>query len=107
MRRREFIAGIAGAGAWPLVARAQQPALPVIGLLSSLGSEDRAHILPSFLAGLADGGYFDHQNVSIESRFAAGEYKILPKLVEDLLKRGVTAIAAISGTPTVLAAKAA
>jgi putative tryptophan/tyrosine transport system substrate-binding protein len=108
MRRREFIQLIAGtATGWPVAAKAQQPAIPVIGFLSSLAPSDAPNIMVSFRQGLADTGYVEGRNVTIEYRWAAGEYDRLGTLAADLVHREVTMIAAVSGTPTALAAKAA
>jgi putative ABC transport system substrate-binding protein len=106
--RRIFLATVPGGlVAWPLVARAQPLALPVIGFLSSLSSSDRTRIMPAFHQGLHETGYVEGQNLAIEYRWAEGQYDRLPALADDLVRRQVAAIAAISGTPAGLAAKAA
>src|SRR5262245_30133922 len=107
MRRREFIGLIGGVAAtWPLVVRAQQPAVPVIGFLSTGSAKGRASYLAAFHEGLHKGGFIEGQNVAIEYRWAEDHYERLPELAADLVHRRVALIAAAS-TPAALAAKAA
>jgi ABC-type uncharacterized transport system substrate-binding protein len=107
MRRREFIAllGAAAAATWPLPADAQQPAMPVIGFVSSGSPGPYQHLVAGFLLGLKETGYVDGQNVLIEYRWAEGRYDRLPEMVADLIRRPVNVIAA-STTPAALAAEA-
>jgi putative ABC transport system substrate-binding protein len=106
IRRREFVFLIGGA-AWPLAAHAQQPPLPLIGFLSSLSPNDLNLVLPAFREGLNEMGFVKGRNVTIEYRWAEGDYQRLPTLSEGLVRRNVAVIAAIGGTPAALAAKAA
>jgi putative ABC transport system substrate-binding protein len=104
MRRREFIAGLGGAAVLPLVARAQQPSLPVIGFLSTQ-SADEGVIVP-FLQSLKESGYVMGQNVAVEYRYAENEFDRLPALAADLVRRRVAVIVAV-GNEAALTAKAA
>src|SRR4030095_7865030 len=107
MKRREVIALLGGAAAaWPLVARAQQPAMPVIGFLHIASLETRRRELAQFYQGLKDIGYVEGQNVTIEYRWANDQSDRMPALAADLVQRQVDVIAALS-TPSVLVAKRA
>jgi putative tryptophan/tyrosine transport system substrate-binding protein len=107
MRRRQFIGGLASAGLLALPGLAQQPAVPVIGFLSSGSLDQYRSFLAAFRQGLNDGGYVEGRNVVIESRWADGRYARLPDLAADLVRRQVSLIAATGGSTSAHAAKAA
>src|SRR5215203_2060654 len=106
MKRREFVGGLA-AVAWPVQARAQASTLPVIGFLNSQSATSFGHLAAAFLRGLSQNGFTEGKNVSVEFRWADGQYGRLAEMAADLVRRPVTVLVATGGEPASLAAKAA
>src|SRR5262245_57631537 len=107
IRRRQFIVTLGSAAAWPLAVRAQQPAMPLIGFLSSRSSGDSAAVIAALRAGLRESGFVEGQNLVIAFRWADGRYDRLPGLAADLVDQRVVLLFAAGGSPSGLAAKAA
>src|ERR1700757_5028964 len=106
MRRREFITLVGGAAAWPLGARAQQPAMPVVGFLSSRSPGESAGVVSAFRQGLGETGFVEGQNLAIAFRWAEGHYDRLPALRAELVHQGVSVLVTAGGPPSALAGKA-
>src|SRR3984893_8149732 len=107
MRRRDFIARLGSAVAWPLVARAQQPTMPVVGFVVAGSADAYAGYVAAFRKGLGETGYVDGQNVIVEYHWLDGQYDRLPSLMADLVRRRVAVIATPAGNYAAQAAKAA
>jgi putative tryptophan/tyrosine transport system substrate-binding protein len=107
MKRRKFITLLGGASAWPLVARAQQPAMPVIGFLNPTTPEAVAEPIRGLRQGLKDSGYVEGENLTIEYRWADNQAERLPAMAAELIRRRVSLIVATGGGQAPLAAKAA
>ena len=106
MKRREVITLLVGAAAWPLAARAQRPAMPVIGSLSTVSPETSQAFYVAFYEGLASLGYIQGENLTVEARWAEGRYDRLPELAADLVRRRVAVIAAFAPPATLAAMRA-
>jgi len=99
MNRRKFIAGLGAAASWPLVARAQQPALPVVSFIDGGSADVPAGSVAAFREGLGEAGYVEGQNVTVEYHWLEGKYDRLPSLMADLVRRRVAVLASPSAAP--------
>src|SRR5262249_28764362 len=98
LRRRKFLTLLGGAAAtWPIATRAQQPAMPVVGFMSSRGPDDSRHLVEAFRTGLKTNGYAEGQNVVVEYRWAAGKYDRLPGLAAELVRSEVAVLVTTAG----------
>jgi putative tryptophan/tyrosine transport system substrate-binding protein len=104
MKRRAFIGLVAAAAAWPVVAQAQRPAIPLIGYVSGRSPAESANIVAAFHQGLKEAGFVEGQNVAIEARFAEGNFDLLPALTADLIRREVNVLVTAGGTVTAVRA---
>jgi putative ABC transport system substrate-binding protein len=107
MKRREFIAGLGGAAAWPVMARAQQPAMPTIGFMSGRSQADSDYLVAAFRQGLTEAGFTEGINVTIVFRWANGQYERLPGLAAELVGRPVAVLVGVGGDLSARAAKQA
>jgi putative ABC transport system substrate-binding protein len=107
MRRREFFGVVGGAAAWPLAASAQQPAVPVVGFLSSRSASDSSKLSAAFSKGLGEFGFSDGRTVSVKYSFAEGDLHRLPDMAADLVRQGLSVLVAVGGSNSALAAKRA
>jgi putative ABC transport system substrate-binding protein len=105
MKRRAFIAALGSAAVWPMLAQAQQPAMPVIGFMSARSPSDSGYLVDAFRQGLREAGYLEGETINIEYCWANGEYGRLPGLASDLLTRKVLVLVAVGGDPSAVAAK--
>src|SRR3954454_14516445 len=107
MKRREFVAGLSSAAAWPLMSNAQQPTTPLVGFIHMQNPTQFGHLLDAFRAGLSEGGYVEGETVRIEYRWAENDLDRVPALIGDLVKQRVSVIFASGGAAAPRAAKAA
>ena len=107
LKRRDFITLLGGAAAWPVAARAQQAAMPVVAVISGRSREAAVGLAAEFRKGLSQTGRTDGQNVAVEDHWLEGHYELLPALIDDIVRRGVAVIATPANSPATLIAKAA
>src|ERR1019366_2793719 len=103
MQRRQFLGLVGGVAAWPVVARAQQPALPVVGFIRDGSADANARYVAAFRKGLNEAGYVEGQNVTVEYHWLEGQYDRLPALLADLVRRQVAVIATPGNVPSIAA----
>ena len=107
MRRRDFITLVGGTAAWPLAARAQQGAIPIVGFMHILSPETVPDFVPAFRQGLKEQGFIEGQNLVVKYRWAHGDYNRLPELTAELIRQEVAVLAATGGQPSPQVAMAA
>src|SRR5258707_11050773 len=107
MKRREFTALIGGPTAWPMAGARTQPNMPLIGYLSARSPDETAHLVSAFRRGLGENGFVEGQNVTIEYRWALGQYDRLPAMASEFVRLPLTVLTTTGGEPSALAAKAA
>jgi putative ABC transport system substrate-binding protein len=107
MRRRDFVSFVIGGVVWPAVVGAQQPTTPIVGFMSGRSPDDSSHLVAAFHRGLGETGFVEGKNVTIEYRWALGQYDRLPELAAELVKRPITILVAVGGDVSAVAGKKA